>query len=132
MHKILLADDDEIFRATVRALLEKEFKVVEAADGREAVEAARRQRPGLILLDVTMPVMSGLDALAAIRAEDPSATVVMLTGQTDIDKAQKALELGAVAYVTKPFDPHFLRAEVRHLLSTPSQDASGQPWTIRP
>jgi DNA-binding response OmpR family regulator len=128
--KVLIADDDVDLRAAMRALLEKEFEVVEAANGREAVSAAKTERPGLVLLDVTMPEMGGLEALGAIKGSDPAATVLMLTSETDIETAKKALELGAVAYVTKPFDMEFLRTEVRRLLLSEPDDKSGRPWRL--
>lgn len=128
--KILVVDDEEDLRSTIRALLEGEFEVLEAADGRAAVEAVRRERPRLVLLDVAMPAMSGLDALRAIRAVDPDALVVMLTSESDLETAKKALDIGAAAYVTKPFDMELLRAEARRLTSSEPDDKSGRPWRL--
>jgi DNA-binding response OmpR family regulator len=124
---ILIADDDPDLRATVRLALGSEFTLLEAAGGREAVELARRERPRLVLLDNKMPRMGGLEALAALKALLPAVTVIMLTSGRDVAVARRALDLGAAAYVTKPFDLDFLRAEIRRLLAARAEGAPGGP-----
>lgn len=127
MRKILIVDDSPDLREALLLLFGKEFAVLEARNGREGVAAFAKERPRLVLLDVAMPGMNGVETLAAIKAIDPSATVLMLTATTNIDMARKALENGAAAYVTKPFDMGFLRNEVRRLLR-PHPDAEAPPW----
>lgn len=129
--KILIADDDADLRRTIRALLPEEYEVLEAANGLDAVELAGRERPQLILLDITMPHLCGIDALDAIRAADPSSLVIMLTSESDIEAARETLRLGAAAYVTKPFDMDFLRAEIRRLMGSKPADQGGRPWRTR-
>jgi DNA-binding response OmpR family regulator len=129
--KILIADDDADLRRTIRALLSEEFEVLEAANGLEAVEVAGRERPRLILLDISMPHLCGIDALDAIRAADPAALVIMLTSESDIETASETLRLGAAAYVTKPFDMDILRAEIRRMTGSEPVDQSGRPWRTR-
>jgi CheY-like chemotaxis protein len=80
------------------------FDVAEAADGVEGVEAARRLRPDLILIDVRMPRMDGLTALAEIREEDPTVAVVVVSSDPDRGRMDQALALGAVNFVRKPVD----------------------------
>ncbi len=128
--KLLIADDDADVRKTIRLLLGDEFEVLEASNGREAVEMARKELPRLILLDLTMPGMSGVEALSAMGTIDPSMLVIMLTSESDIEVARYALDIGAAAYMTKPFDMEFLRTEVRRLLSGEPDDKSGRPWRI--
>ncbi|MBI2361805.1 MAG: response regulator [Elusimicrobia bacterium] len=125
--KILVIDDSADLREALVLLLGKEFAIVEARNGREGVAAFAKERPRLVLLDVAMPGMNGVETLAAIKELDPSATVLMLTATTNIEMARKALEHGAAAYVTKPFDMGFLRNEVRRLLR-PHPDAEAPPW----
>lgn len=125
--KILVVDDSADLREALTLLLGKEFTVLEARNGREGVAAFTKERPRLVLLDVAMPGMNGVETLAAIKAIDPSATVLMLTATTNIEMARRALESGAAAYVTKPFDMGFLRNEVRRLLR-PHRDPEAPPW----
>lgn len=101
---ILLAEDDRFLRRAAEATLKKKgYNVVTAADGQEALDAARRERPDLILLDVIMPKLQGFEVLERLKADSntPDIPVVMLSnlGQ-DTDQAF-ALEQGAVAYLVK-------------------------------
>jgi DNA-binding response OmpR family regulator len=130
---LLIVDDDADLRRVVSALLGSFCRVLEASDGQEALRIIRKQRPTLMLLDVAMPGMSGVEALQAARAVAPGLTVIMLTGKQDLSVARKALNLGADAYVTKPFDAAFLRDEVRRLLSLDEPEdaeAEGKPWRV--
>jgi DNA-binding response OmpR family regulator len=128
--KILIVDDDPDMRETIRLLLGAEFEVLQAADGREAVELAGKERPRLVLLDVAMPGMTGVEVLGAMRAADPAVVVIVLTGESDVETARKALAVGAAAYVTKPFDTEPLRASVRRFMSAEPDDKNGRPWRI--
>jgi DNA-binding response OmpR family regulator len=130
--KVLIVDDDEDLRSTIKTLLGDSFHVLEAADGGAAVETVRRERPRLILLDVSMPGMDGAATLEAVRAIDGAVTVIMLTGDSGLDTAKRTLDMGAAAYVTKPFDMDCMKSDVRRLLSSDAElDESGRPWTSR-
>jgi DNA-binding NarL/FixJ family response regulator len=102
--RVLIADDHLLFAQAIAAVLASEatLEVVGlAADGAEAVELVRTLAPDVVLMDIAMPVMDGIEATERIRAAHPGACVVMLTGSNaggDVDRARKA---GAVAYVTK-------------------------------
>jgi two-component system, NarL family, nitrate/nitrite response regulator NarL len=102
--RVLIADDHALFRACLRMLLESEpgFEVVgEAADGAQAVELAARLRPDLALLDVSMPRMSGLEALERITRQCPYVRTIMLTAQIERWQTILALRLGARGVVLK-------------------------------
>jgi two-component system cell cycle response regulator len=119
--KILIIDDsrDAIAVATQR-LAKEAVDVVGAEGGRAGLEAAKRKRPDLILLDVEMPDMLGLDVCRALKA-DPDLCmipVVLLSASSTAEDKVKGLDLGAVDYVTKPFDAFELRARVRAALRT--------------
>jgi DNA-binding NtrC family response regulator len=129
--KILIVDDDDDLRRALAAILSPLFNVITASNGNEALELVRRERPRLALLDVSMPGMSGLEVLAAAKAAAPALLVVMLTSQQDIEVAAKALNLGAVEYITKPFDADDIRAEVARLIG-PKEPADGRPWKVIP
>ena len=134
--KILLVDDDPDIRLVLRGALVASGALLEASNGRDALRLIRTEKPRLVLLDVTMPEMDGIETLRAARGIDPDLVVVMLTGECDVSIAKRALDAGARAYVTKPFDETYLRAEVRRLLEGDEtrnrEDASGRPWRVRP
>jgi two-component system, NarL family, nitrate/nitrite response regulator NarL len=102
--RVLIADDHHLFSETLEALLATEDRVQvvgSARDGKEAVRLARKLRPDVILMDISMPVMDGFEATRRIRRAREDACVLMLTGsnsRTDVDLARKA---GAAGYVTK-------------------------------
>src|SRR5215213_6720394 len=93
---ILIADDHPIFAAGLRGLLEPEFEVAAvAADGRELVSAARAHPPDVIVTDITMPFLNGIEAVAQLRALGVKAGVVFLTMHHDVAYAHRAMEAGA-------------------------------------
>jgi len=102
--RVVIADDHELFIAALEAILagDERIEVVGLArDGRQAVELTRSLEPDVVLMDISMPVLDGLEATVQIRAEREGACVLMLTGSNssqDIDRARRA---GAAAYVTK-------------------------------
>jgi DNA-binding NarL/FixJ family response regulator len=101
--RVLVADDHSLFRDGIISLLEAAgFEVVgQAGDGQAAVEAALRLRPDLVLLDITMPQLSGLEALRLIKAKLPETQVVMLTVSDDDANLLEAIESGALGYLLK-------------------------------
>lgn len=102
--RIVVADDHPLFRSAILRVLDSEasFEVVgEAGDGEEAVEVCRRSRPELVLMDVMMPRMDGLEATRAIKREFPRTIVLVLTAFEDPDYLAKALRAGAAGYVLK-------------------------------
>jgi two-component system, OmpR family, alkaline phosphatase synthesis response regulator PhoP len=113
---ILIADDERNIVQLVKIYLGNEgFRVETASDGQEALEKARRFRPDLVILDIMMPRLDGLEVCRRLRKES-NVPVIMLTARTDdIDKIV-GLELGADDYVTKPFNPRELVARVKAVL----------------
>jgi len=102
--RILLADDHNIMRRGLRLLLERQagFEVVaEAADGREAAERAEATRPDIVVLDIAMPNMSGIEAAQRIRALLPQAAIVILSMHSDEGYVLRALKAGAKGYLLK-------------------------------
>ncbi len=116
MKTILVVDDEPKIAALARDYLEHAgFAVVTAGDGRAAIEAVGRSRPDLVVLDLGLPILDGLDVTRQIR-RDSSLPIVMLTARDDeIDKLV-GLELGADDYLTKPFSPRELVARVKAVL----------------
>jgi type II secretory ATPase GspE/PulE/Tfp pilus assembly ATPase PilB-like protein/ActR/RegA family two-component response regulator len=121
---VLLADDDAQMRRLIRTVLEREgFRVIEANDGLDTLEAVETQPIDLILLDHDMPRLTGLGVLEELRAHvvTSSLPVIMLTARTD-DTETQALELGAQDYLTKPVQPRSLVARVRAVLKRTRMD----------
>jgi two-component system OmpR family response regulator len=114
---ILVCDDDPSLRELVRAVLGPSYRFVEAADGVEALTLARELRPDLIVLDVMLPELSGIEVLEALRLDDElrSLRVIVITAwsHAEID----AHVAGADRFVSKPFDPDDLSAAVEELLA---------------
>lgn len=118
-HKILIADDEPNILISLEFLMKREgFEVVLARDGQEAIEAIRRERPALVLLDVMMPIKTGFDVCCEVRADEAlsSTLIVMLTAKGRDTDVAKGLALGANAYMTKPFSTRELVQKVRELL----------------
>jgi DNA-binding NarL/FixJ family response regulator len=102
--RVLLADDQRLFVDALDALLAGDERVVvvgRASDGLEAVELAKSLRPDVILMDISMPRLDGVEATRRIRADDPEARVLMLTGSNSNDDVDRARKAGAAGYVTK-------------------------------
>jgi DNA-binding response OmpR family regulator len=116
MATILVVDDEPKITRLVRDYLESAgFAVVTAADGREALMRARTERPDLVILDLGLPHLDGLDVTRRLR-RDGEVPIIMLTARDDETDKLIGLELGADDYVTKPFSPRELVARVRAVL----------------
>ena len=130
-HKILVVDDDQKIVELVKLYLERDrFQVFTAIDGLQALEMARQKQPDLIILDVMLPKIDGLDVLRLLTAE--SATpIIMLTARRTEDDKLIGLELGADDYITKPFSPRELVARVRVVLRRLQKGKSSQPEMVQ-
>jgi DNA-binding NarL/FixJ family response regulator len=115
--RILIADDHQILAEGLRGLLEPEFDVVGVvADGRALVAAAKKQRPDVIVADVTMPRLNGIEAAAQLRDAGVEAKVVFLTMHHDVAYARRAMEAGAAGFVLKHSVASELLTAVREVL----------------
>ena len=105
MATVLIADDAAFMRMRSASLLkELGHEVLEAEDGEQAVDVYKQQRPDAVLLDITMPVMDGLEALKEIMEFDPEAKVAMVTAMGQQQVIMEAIKAGAKDFVVKPFD----------------------------
>lgn len=120
--KILVVDDDPNVVQLVRLYLERDgHEVLTASDGVAGLEMAREELPDLIVLDLMMPRMDGMEVCRTLRAES-SVPVVMLTAMAEEDSRLAGLDMGADDYVTKPFSPRELAARVRAVLRRTARD----------
>ncbi|HEY7737195.1 MAG TPA: response regulator transcription factor [Candidatus Limnocylindrales bacterium] len=116
MKRILIVEDDARIAGLIRDYLERAgYDVLRAADGRAALVTARSERPDLVVLDLGLPGLDGMDVTRALR-RDSEVPIVMLTARTDEVDRVAGLELGADDYVPKPFSPRELVARIRAVL----------------
>ena len=115
---VLYVEDNELNRKIVRDLLRRtRYRLLEAPDGEAGVAMAREQRPDLILMDVQLPKMSGIDAIKALRSEPETAgtPIIAVTSFALSGSEQKAIEAGATAYMARPYSPFDLLRMMRQL-----------------
>ncbi|MCQ3973421.1 MAG: DNA-binding response regulator [Anaerolineae bacterium] len=122
--KILVVDDDKKTVDLIKLYLEKDgYQVLTAYDGLQALELARQKRPDLIVLDLMLPQVDGLDICRTLRVRGESKVpIIMLTARTTEEDKLLGLDLGADDYVTKPFSPRELLARVRTVLRRVAED----------
>ena len=122
--RILVVDDEQLLVKGIKFNLENEGWQVDACyDGAAAVEAAKAVRYDLIILDLMMPVMDGLEACMHIRQSDPAVPIIMLTAKSEDTDKLLGFEYGADDYITKPFNILVLKARIRALLRRSSMAA---------
>jgi DNA-binding response OmpR family regulator len=125
---VLVVDDDPTVSDVVRRYLERaDFVVTLAADGAAALEAAQGSRPDLVVLDLMLPGLDGLEVCRRLRRSDPDLPVVMLTALGDETDRVVGLSLGADDYITKPFSPRELVLRVQSVLRRASRPAESTP-----
>ena len=113
---VLLAEDHQIVREGLRKLLEGEsgFQVVgEAVSGRQAVEMVRKFRPSVVVMDIAMPLLNGLEATRQIRLEFPETRILILSAHSDDAYVERAMELGASGFLIKQSSIHILKDAIR-------------------
>lgn len=121
MHKVLVVDDDKVLQQSVKQALEFHHFNVEVADnGKEAVNAVYRDKYDLVVMDVNMPEMDGLQALVEIKKHDPSIIVLILTAYSNVSDAVKAVKEGAFNYLEKPITTENLVALIKRALKARS------------
>jgi two-component system response regulator (stage 0 sporulation protein F) len=124
--RVLLVDDEEGVRMSLRALLDREYRISSVASGEAAVEELPRFRPDLVLLDVKLlPSMSGLDTLQYIKSFDERIEVVMITAFASLVTLNEALRRGAFGYLIKPFPRRDLALMVRDALARRNGQVDG-------
>jgi len=127
MQTILVIDDDESLRDTISLMLEREsFRVIQAGDGKTGLEKAIVSRPGLILVDLRLPGMSGVEVCKELRTSRNKTPIIVLSAVGDEMDKVLLLEIGADDYLVKPFGARELLARIRAVLRRASPDSSRQ------
>ncbi len=130
--KILVVDDDRKIVELVRLYLEKDgYRVSAAYDGLQSLELARQPQPALIVLDLMLPGIDGLDVCRILRGEGNKVPIIMLTAKTTEADKLIGLDLGADDYVPKPFSPRELLARVRAVLRRVGEEEHDGPSEVR-
>jgi len=128
---ILVVDDDRKLVDLIRLYLEKdEYQVMVAYDGKQALEIARRFHPALVILDLMLPKVDGLEVCRLLRSES-RLPIIMLTARTTEEDKLTGLDLGADDYVVKPFSPRELMARVRAVLRRTADDSQAGPSLLK-
>jgi len=126
--KILIIDDEaQVSSVLSRFLTRLGFTVSTADSGRQGLERVQLDRPDLVLLDIRMPGMDGLDVLRRIKTKHPYISVIMITGARDGALASASLAIGAVDYITKPIDFSYLEQAVRAQFPSPPEAEPSEP-----
>jgi two-component system KDP operon response regulator KdpE len=128
---LVLAVDDEagILRLIRLELSEQGFRVVVAADGEEAIRTFEQQRPDVVVLDIMLPDMSGLEVMRRLR-ERTNTPIILLTARDHDEDKVRGLELGADDYIVKPFNPQELTARVRAVMRRAVRESNGESIVI--
>ena len=119
MANILLVDDSRTSRKILRNILESAGHTIvdEATDGEQAIEKYIASKPDVITLDITMPVMDGIEALKQIKLVDSDAKVIMVSASSQKDKLIEAVKYGAEDFIAKPFEPSQIISILNQLVS---------------
>ncbi len=113
---LLIVDDDEGVRAALNVIFEQEFEVGSVSGGRAALEFVGKHEVDVVTLDLDLPELTGIQVLEQLKQHDPLVEVVILTGQATLETARQAIQLGAFAYLTKPFETQECRRVMRAAL----------------
>jgi DNA-binding NtrC family response regulator len=112
--KVLIAEDERVTRTAITGLLRKEgMQIIEATNGQEAVDLFLRESPDVVILDIVMPVLGGMETIGKLKQLDGSVPVVIVTARTDAETAVETMKLGAYDYLVKPVDPGKIIITVR-------------------
>lgn len=127
-HTILIVEDHEDIRTLIAAEMSKKYHILEASNGKEGLRMAIEEKPTLIISDVVMPEMDGIEFCTKVRHNDAimHTPFIMLTARSSIEQQVEGLEHGADAYIAKPFNVNYLQAKVKRLI-TSSESSYKQP-----
>lgn len=135
MRKVLIVDDEYLLRELVKCSVDWEkyglFVVGEAEDGEEAVKKADQLKPDIIIMDINIPFMNGLEVSRRVKEFLPDAQIIILTAYGEFEYAREAIKFGAVSFLLKPLDPEELERELADAVGRMNKDISYEQQSIR-
>ena len=114
--RILIVDDEEGIRESFKLILADSYSLIFAMSGPDAMEKVNKEAFDLVLLDIKMPKMNGLDLLKEIKKARPGLPVMIVTGYQSVEMAQEAIRNGAADYIPKPFEPKQIQDAVKNTI----------------
>lgn len=115
--KFMVVDDSEVIREKISGVLDQDFEIVGTAkNGVEAVEQFKQLKPAILTMDITMPIMDGIETIEAILAIDDSVRILVVSALADKATLIRAMALGAYGFVCKPFTDYELEDAIEHLI----------------
>jgi len=114
--KILIVDDEYLMRKFIELAFNQEYELVEAGDGAEAIEKYKSENPDIVVMDLLMPVVGGVDAAESLFKLDPQVKIIIITALNQIGLVRKLVKKGVYDYLTKPFDTKKLRSSIERAL----------------
>ncbi|MDY6863131.1 MAG: sigma-54 dependent transcriptional regulator [Thermodesulfobacteriota bacterium] len=120
--KILIVDDELAVRESLRMILEREYKLLMASNGEKALKILEKEHPHLVLLDIIMPDLNGIEILRRIKEKDGAITVIMITAIKTVKTAVESMKLGAYDYLNKPFDLNEVRLLIKKAFPAPNKN----------
>jgi len=113
---ILICDDEEGIRESLKLILEKDYQLLFAKNGNEAIEVLKKNPIDAVIMDIKMPRMDGIEAMRKLKELKPAVKIMVTSGYKSVDTAREAINAGASDYVVKPFDRHEISKSVERLL----------------
>ncbi len=114
--RILICDDEEGVRESLKLILEKDYEIALATNGEEAINYINEKPVDLLILDIKMPKVSGLEVLRDIKSQKPDINVIIATGYQSAEIAEETIKYGASDYITKPFDKQNVINTIKKIL----------------
>jgi len=115
--RILICDDEEGIRESLRLILEKEYELSFATRGKEAIEIIKREPIDIVIIDIKMPRMDGIETMRELKALRPNVRILVTSGYKSVETAQEAVNAGASDYIVKPFERAEILDAVRKYIS---------------
>ena len=113
--RILICDDEEGVRESLNLILEDDYNLDFASSGNETIQKVKDEDYDVLLLDIKMPKVDGLETLKKIRRISPGLKTIIITGYQSIETASKAVKLGAIDYITKPFESSEVKEKIKKI-----------------
>ena len=113
---ILICDDEEGIRESLKLILEKDYNLIFTANGNEAIEAIKKDAVDAVIMDIKMPRLDGIEAMRKIKELKPAVKILTISGYKSVDTAREAVNAGASDYIVKPFDRNEISKTVQKLL----------------